>query len=87
MAHNFSHEDERQSTYSFRDNVMLSYDKAGRHDLKIGGEGFYQKNPVFLCIRCQGIYDMTGGPIPSNIEQIIPCGTTSRPGTWRRSRL
>jgi hypothetical protein len=72
MAHNFSHEDERQSTYSFRDNVTLAWEKGGRHDLKIGGEGFYQKNPVFLCIRCQGIYDATGGPIPSNVEQLFP---------------
>jgi hypothetical protein len=85
MAHNFSHEDERQSTYSFRDNVMLAYDKAGRHDLKIGGEGFYQKNPVFLCIRCQGIYDMTGGPIPSNIEQIIPVWNDI--STWNLAAL
>ncbi|HVG55441.1 MAG TPA: TonB-dependent receptor [Vicinamibacterales bacterium] len=72
MAHNFSHEDERQSTYSVRDNLTLSYDKAGRHDLKVGGEAFYQKNPVFLCIRCQGIYDATGGPIPANIESLFP---------------
>ena len=72
QAHTFSHEDERQSTYSVRDNLTLSYDKAGRHDMKIGGEGFYQKNPVFLCIRCMGIYDATGGPIPSNIEQLFP---------------
>jgi hypothetical protein len=64
MAHNFSHEDERQSTYSVRDNLTLSYDKAGRHDLKVGGEAFYQKNPVFLCIRCQGIYDATGRADP-----------------------
>jgi hypothetical protein len=72
MAHNFSHEDERQSTYSFRDSLTVSYDKAGRHDLKVGGEGFYQKNPVFLCIRCMGIYDATGGPIPANIESLFP---------------
>jgi hypothetical protein len=72
MAHNFSHEDERQSTWSFRDNLTLSYDKGGNHALKIGGEGFYQKNPVFLCIRCQGFYDMSGGPVPSNIESLFP---------------
>jgi hypothetical protein len=85
MAHNFSHEDERQSTYSLRDNLTLSYDKAGRHDLKVGGEGFYQKNPVFLCIRCQGIYDATGGPIPANIEQLFPVWNDV--STWNLAAL
>jgi len=72
QSHAFSHEDERQSTYSYRDNVTLSYDKAGRHDLKVGSEGFYQKNPVFLCIRCMGVYDASGGAIPANIESLFP---------------
>lgn len=85
MAHNFSHEDERQSTYSFRDNFTMSYDMAGRHDLKVGGEGFYQKNPVFLCIRCQGIYDATGGPIPSNIESLFPVWNDI--STWNLAAL
>jgi len=72
QAHNNSHEDERQQTYSVRDNLSISYDKAGRHDLKLGGEAFYQKNPVFLCMRCMGVYDATGVAIPSNIESLFP---------------
>lgn len=72
MAHNFSHEDERQSTWSFRDNLTLSFERGGNHALKVGGETFYQKNPVFLCIRCQGFYDMSGGAIPANIESLFP---------------
>jgi hypothetical protein len=72
QAHAFSHEDERQDTYSFRDNIMLSYSKWGRHDLKAGGEYIYQQNPVFLCIRCMGSYDATGGAVPANIESLFP---------------
>jgi hypothetical protein len=72
QAHTNSHEDERQDTYTLRDNFTLSYSAAGRHDLKLGGEVGYQQNPVFLCNRCMGIYDAQGGPVPANIEQLFP---------------
>jgi hypothetical protein len=72
QAHTNSHEDERQWTVAFRDNMMFSIDKGGRHDLKVGGEYFYQQNPVFLCNRCMGIYDATGGNVPGNIESLFP---------------
>ena len=38
QAHTNSHEDERQWTVSFRDNLTLSFNKAGRHDVRLGGE-------------------------------------------------
>jgi hypothetical protein len=72
QAHTNSHEDERQETYSFRDNLTMSYSRLGRHDLKVGGEYLYQQNPVFLCNRCMGIYDAQGGPVPANIESLFP---------------
>ena len=72
QAHTNSHEDERQETYAFRDNLTMSYSKLGRHDLKVGAEYIYQQNPVFLCNRCMGIYDAQGGPVPDNIESLFP---------------
>jgi hypothetical protein len=72
QAHTNSHEDERQDTYGVRDNLTLSFSTLGRHDLKVGGEYFYQQNPVFLCNRCMGIYDAQGGPVPANIESLFP---------------
>lgn len=72
QAHQNSHEDERQWTVAFRDNLSVSFDKKGRHDLKIGGEYAYQQNPTFLCNRCMGIYDAQGGPLPSNLDEIFP---------------
>jgi hypothetical protein len=72
QAHAFSHEDERQDTYSFKDTLMFSLAKGGRHDFKVGGEFIYQQNPVFLCLRCMGSYDAQGGPIPANIESLFP---------------
>ena len=55
QAHTNSHEDERQDTYGVRDNLTLSFSALGRHDLKVGGEYFYQQNPVFLCNRCMAL--------------------------------
>ena len=72
QGHGNSHEDEDVETYSARDNFTLSFSKGGRHDLKIGAEFIYQGNPVFLCNTCMGSYDMSGGPVPSNIEQLFP---------------
>ncbi len=61
-----------QFTYSFRDDFTRSYDKGGRHDLKLGGEYLYSAFHVYFCNQCQGIYDAQGGPIPANIEQLFP---------------
>jgi Carboxypeptidase regulatory-like domain/TonB dependent receptor len=72
QAHTNSHEDERQWTVSFRDSLTFSFNKQGRHDVRMGGEYSYQQNPVFLCNRCMGLYDAGGGPIPSNIESLFP---------------
>jgi hypothetical protein len=72
QGHANSHEDERQDTYTIRDNMTLSYTKGGRHDLKVGGEVGYQQNPTFLCNRCMGQLDAQGGAIPANIEQLFP---------------
>ena len=72
QAHTNSHEDERQWTVSLRDNLTFSFDKAGRHDVKVGAEYAYQQNPVFLCNRCMGIYDASGGAVPANVEQLFP---------------
>jgi hypothetical protein len=85
QAHTNSHEDERQETYAFRDNLTLSYSKLGRHDVKVGAEYVYQQNPVFLCNRCMGIYDASGGPVPANIEQLFPVWNDV--STWNLAAL
>ncbi len=80
-----AHEDERQDTYTVRDNLSTSYELAGRHDLKVGGEFGSQQNPVFLCNRCMGIFDAQGGAIPANIEQLVPVWNDV--STWNLAAL
>jgi hypothetical protein len=85
QAHTNSHEDERQDTLSFRDNLTFSYDMKGRHDVKVGGEYVQQQNPVFLCNRCMGIYDASGGAVPANIESLFPVWNDV--STWNLAAL
>jgi carboxypeptidase family protein/TonB-dependent receptor-like protein len=61
-----------QFSYSFRDDFTSSYNKGGRHDVKVGGEYLYTVTDVYFCNQCQGIFDAQGGPIPSNLEQLFP---------------
>jgi hypothetical protein len=72
QAHTNSHEHEDVENYTVRDNFTASSGWLGRHTVKLGGEFINQQNPVFLCNSCMGIYDMTGGPVSSSIQQLFP---------------
>jgi hypothetical protein len=72
QGHANSHEYEDVENYTVRDNFTTTFSKAGHHTVKLGGEFTSQKNPVFLCDSCMGIYDMTGGAVPANIQQLFP---------------
>ena len=72
QGHTFTHEFEDVENYTIKDSLTFSKERWGRQNFKVGGFYGYQGNPVFLCNRCMGSFDMQGGPIPSNIEQIIP---------------
>jgi hypothetical protein len=61
-----------QETYSVRDDFVTSFNKGGRHDVKLGGEYIYNMMWMFVCNRCNGTLDAQGGPIPANIESLFP---------------
>ena len=85
QGHPYTHEFEDVENYTIRDNLTLTTSKAGRQTFKIGGIYAYQGNPVFLCNRCMGSFDMTGGAVPSNIEQLFPVWNDS--STWKLDAL
>ena len=85
QAHNFSYQNIAYDPYSIRDDFSLSFTKAGRHDLKTGGEYYRTYDPVFHCTWCQGVLDATGGPVPANIESLFP--VWDDPGTWNLAAL
>ena len=85
QAHTNSYQKLEQDSYSVRDNFTFSFTKGGRHDLKVGGEYIHTQNPVFLCNRCMGVLDTTGGPVPANIEQLFPVWNDQ--STWNLRAL
>ena len=60
------------NVYQLRDDMTLSFNRGGRHDMKLGGEYLYAINAAFGCLYCMGAIDAQGGPIPANIEQLFP---------------
>ena len=61
-----------QDPYTVRDDLMFAYNAGGRHNVKTGVEYMYMKQSVSLCDFCMGTYDVQGGPVPANIEQLFP---------------
>ena len=61
-----------QGLYSIKDNFTFSYDAHGRHDLKTGGEFMLEEIYTSNCTQCMGVIDARGGPLPSNLEQLLP---------------
>jgi hypothetical protein len=61
-----------QGLYSIKDNFTFSYDARGRHDLKTGGEFMLEEIYTSNCTQCMGVIDARGGPLPSNLEALLP---------------
>ena len=74
-----------QSYYSVRDDFTYSFTKAGRHDLRMGGEYLYLRAFTSNCRECGGVIDAQGGPIPANLEQLFPVWNDI--STWNLAAL
>ena len=61
-----------QNVYSFHDDFTLSYDAAGRHDLRTGGEYLHLLDSTRNCNRCGGVITANNGVVPPNIEDLFP---------------
>jgi len=72
QSHNLTPQDIGEEEYTARDDFSFSYTARGRHDVKAGAE--YMRNFLFetVCNSCMGSLDLQGGPVPANIESLIP---------------
>src|SRR5207244_438433 len=61
-----------QWVYNVRDNFTYSYDAAGRHDLKAGGEFLWRSQIQANLRNATGEIDARGGPTPANLETLFP---------------
>ena len=80
-----SPQDIAEDVWTIRDDFSFSFDRAGRHDVKAGGEYFrwhgYWKE---WCNRCNGVFRITARP-PANVEQLFPVYNDS--STWNLAAL
>ena len=74
-----------QNVYTFHDDFSLSFGAAGRHDLKAGGEYLHLLDNTRNCNRCGGVITANNGPVPANIEQILPDAFNA--DTWNLAAL
>jgi hypothetical protein len=61
-----------QDVYTIHDDFTFSYDAAGRHDLRAGGEYLHLLDNTRNCNRCGGVITAQRGSVPSNIEALFP---------------
>jgi hypothetical protein len=61
-----------QGVYNIRDDFTFSYDAAGRHDLKVGGEYLRLLDDTRNCNTCGGLIVAQRGPVPANIQALFP---------------
>jgi len=73
------------NVYQLRDDLSVSFDKGGRHDMKLGFEDLYAVNAAFSCRYCMGNIDAQNGPVPANIEDLFPVWNDV--STWNLAAL
>ncbi len=78
-------QDQTQNNYSVRDDFTFSFDKGGRHDVKLGGEYIRQATYILWCASCTGILDATNGAVPANIQSLFPVWNDA--STWNLAPL
>ena len=62
-----------QDTYVIRNGLTYTLGgRGGTHTVKTGAEYIYNLANDYRCAPCDGVLDATGGPIPSNIEDLFP---------------
>ncbi|MBI2186235.1 MAG: TonB-dependent receptor [Acidobacteria bacterium] len=71
QSHAITPQDIGEDFYTVRDDMTLSFNRGGRHDLRLGGEYMYHFTFETVCNQCMGQLDLRGGPVPRNIEDLI----------------
>ncbi len=59
-------------SYSVRNDLTYSFEKKGRHDVKVGAEHLYNPDHIFIAFNGFGTLDAQGGPVPANIQDLFP---------------
>jgi len=71
QSHAITPQDIGEDFYTVRDDLSLSFNRGGRHDLRMGGEYMYHFTFEDVCNQCMGVLDLRAGPVPANIQDLI----------------
>ncbi len=74
-----------QTVYTLRDDLTVSADLRGRHDMRVGGEYLRYEMWHDWCNFLRGNLIADAGPVPANIEQLFP--VWNDPSTWNIAAL
>ena len=73
-----------ENVWTFRDQFTYSYQLGpGSHTLKSGGELLSVWTRQGSCGSCAGVMDLSGGPVPANIQELFPVWNDL--STWKRN--
>ena len=76
-----------QDIWSLRDDVTLSVNARGRHDMKLGGELLLAGMTSANCARCMGNIVARGGPLPSAAQLTAWFPEAYNADTWNLNAL
>jgi hypothetical protein len=85
QSHAITPQDIGEDFYTIRDDLSLSFNRGGRHDLRVGGEYMYHFTFETVCNQCMGVIDARGGRVPANIEDLVP--DVNDVSTWNLAAL
>lgn len=71
-----------QRSYTFRDDFTWV---KGRNEMKVGGDYIYYDTYVYWPASAFGVYDMLGGAIPPNVQDLFPVWNDA--STWNLGAL
>jgi hypothetical protein len=77
--------DQRQRTYTLRDDFTTSFTRGGRHDVKLGAEALLLSHTAGLCRQCMGVVNAQNGSVPANIEALFPVWNDA--STWNMAAI
>ena len=76
-----------QDIWTLRDDVSVSYNARGRHDMKLGGEVLLAGMTSNNCARCMGNIVARGGPLPSAAQLTAWFPDAFNADTWNLNAL
>ena len=76
-----------QDIWTLRDDMSISYNARGRHDLKLGGEVLRAGMTSNNCARCMGNIVARGGPLPSAAQLTAWFPDAFSADTWNLNAL